>query len=181
MIFLSIFFPLYFFTLVHKLQLSKCILRDTSYTDVSRPTFFLCNPEHPNDDVDVETSASARGTTNSRPSCKTSGRHLFWRLQDSRRVPPGVRACNKNEWNTIGEPPITPIAGRESPLLTGDSLTTHSLLTDTFATTEYFLRTRTRKREGNDQRALPTSRNSLGRFSIRPRPGQRCFLSVAGP
>lgn len=134
-----------------------------------RPTDFLsCNSEHAIDDVDVN-AWRPRGTTDPRPSCKMSERHLFWRLQDTRSSAGHSRARNRNKRNTIGEPPITPIAGRVTTP-TGDSLTHHSLTIHWHARgSEPFLGTRARKRR---KRALPTSRNSLSvAFQFDPAPG----------
>lgn len=162
-------------------------LRDMLVRSI-RPTFFPCNSEHAIDDVWRE-RRHPRGTTDPRPSCKTSERHPFWRLQDTRRVPLVARARNRNERNTIVEPPITPIAGRVTTP-TGDSLTTHSLthslirslFTDTLAaaSTAAYVFVYAREKEKKTS-ASHVPKLSLGCFSIRPRPGRRCFLSVAGP
>lgn len=110
-----------------------------------------------------------RGTTDPRPSCKTSERHPFWRLQDTRRVPPVARARNRNERNTIVEPPITPIAGRVTTP-TGDSLTTYSLFTDTLAASAAaYVFVRAREREENERFPRPETLSRLLFNSTPPR------------
>lgn len=141
------------------------------------PTFVPCDSKHAIDDVHVNIGVhEGRRTHSHRVKCRDVIYFDDYKTRGEFR-----RSCtrNKNEWNTIGEPPITPIAGRVTTP-TGDSLTTHSLFTDTLAAaaTYLFIHIRARKRR---KQALPTSRNSLNCFSIRPRPRRRCFLSVAGP
>lgn len=118
-----------------------------------------------------------RGTTDPRPSCKTSGRHLFWRLQDSRRVPLVSRAQQER---TEHDRRAADHADHGASHHSYRWLTHHSLTIHWHArgSDDVPIRTRARRRR---KRALPTSRNSLDCFSIRPRPGRCCFLSVAGP
>lgn len=145
------------------------------------PTFVPCDSEHAIDDVHVNIGVhEGRRTHSHRVKCRDVIYFDDYKTREEFR-----RSCarNKNERNTIGEPPITLIAGRVTTP-TGDSLTTHSLFTDTIAAAATYLFIYiyiyicTRKRR---KRALPTSRNSLNCFSIQPRPGRRCFLSIAGP
>lgn len=110
-----------------------------------------------------------QGTTNPRPSCKTSRRHSFWRLQDPRIVPRvgvGVLARAIGTEYDRSEPPITPIAGRVTTP-TGDSLTTHSLLTDAAtATVCFFAREKEKK-----TRRFPRPETLSVAFQFDPAPG----------
>ena len=68
----------------------------------------------------------------------------------------------------IGEPPITPIAGRVTTP-TGDSLTTHSLFTDTLAAAATYLLVHVRKGEENERFPRPETLSIA--FQFDPAPG----------
>lgn len=100
----------------------------------SRPTFVPCDSEHAIDDVHVGVREERRTR-----GCRVKRRDvIYFDDYKTRGEFRQSRARNKNERNTIGEPPITPIAGRVTTP-TGDSLTTHSLFTDTFAAAATYL------------------------------------------
>lgn len=133
---------------------------------IIRPIFVPCDSEHAIDDVHVNLGV--------REGQRTRGRRvkrrdvIYFDDYKTRGEFRWSRARNKNERNTIGEPPITPITGRVTTP-TGDSLTTHSLFTDTLAAATTYLFVRAREGEENERFPRPETLSIA--FQFDPAPG----------
>jgi len=129
----------------------------------SRPTFVPCDSEHAIDDIHV-------GVREERRICGHRVKRrdvIYFDDYKTRGEFRQSRARNKNERNTIGEPPITPIAGRVTTP-TGDSLTTHSLFTDMLAAAATYLFIHVR---GEENERFPRPETLSIAFQFDPAPG----------
>ena len=130
---------------------------------LSRPTFVPCDSEHAIDDIHV-------GVREERRTCGRRVKRrdvIYFDDYKTRGEFRQSRARNKNERNTIGEPPITPIAGRVTTP-TGDSLTTHSLFTDMLAAAATYLFIHVR---GEENERFPRPETLSIAFQFDPAPG----------
>lgn len=176
-LYLTFFQDINFLNICICFELSERIATRYARTIV-RPTFFPCNSEHAIDDVDGNAGVCEERWTRGRrvkrrdvirfDDYKTRGEFL-------RSL---ARALGTN--GTRSEESRRSRRSRgESPLLQ----VTHSPLT-------HYSLTRSRQRRCTSSYARENEKKtsashvpklSLGCFSIRPRPGRRCFLSVARP
>lgn len=146
---------------------------------IVRPTFFPCNSEHAIDDVDVNAGVREERRTRGR---RVKRRNVI-RFDDYKTRGEFRRSLAR----AIGTNGTRSEESRRSRRSRGESplllQVTHSPLT-------HYSLTRSRRRrvfltyareKEKETSASHVPKLSLGCFSIRPRPGRRCFLSVAGP